>query len=55
MAKWNFSCNDNGGKHQYFTVTAANKTEAINKGLEKARKNAKGDIGFNWNCSLKQA
>ena len=40
MAKWNFTALDNGGKHQYFTVTAANKTEAIKKGFEKAEKKA---------------
>ena len=51
MAKWNFTCNDNGGKRQSFTVTASDKQTAINKGFEKARKNANGDINA-WNCRL---
>ena len=52
MAKWYYRAIDNSGKHQSFTVTAADKTEAIKKGSEKARKNAGGDI-ITWNCSLK--
>ena len=51
MAKWNFSCRDNGGKFQHFTVTASDKQNAIKKGFEKARKNASGDINT-WNCNL---
>ena len=54
MAKWNYSAIDNGGKHQYFTVTAKDKTEAIKKGHERAKKHAAGDI-TTWNCSLKSA
>lgn len=52
MAKWSFSCNDNGGKKQFFVVSANNKTDAIQKAFKKARKNAAGDI-ITWNCTLK--
>lgn len=51
MAKWNFTTRDNGGKYQYFKVTAPTKTEAINKGMMKAKKAAAGDI-ITWKCSL---
>lgn len=54
MAKWSFNCIDNGGKKQFFTITAGDKTTAIKKGFEKAKKNAKGDIN-NWDCKLKSA
>jgi hypothetical protein len=54
MAKWYFRAIDNGGKHQTFTVSANSKPEAINKGMEKAKKHAAGDI-TTWNCSLKTA
>ena len=54
MAKWYFSAHDNGGKFQSFTVTAGSKPEAIDKGLEKAKKKAAGDI-TTWNCSLRSA
>ena len=54
MAKWYFSARDNGGKFQNFTVTAATKPEAIDKGIEKAKKKAAGDI-TSWNCSLRSA
>lgn len=52
MATWSFYCSDNGGKKQYLKIKAKDKTEAIQKGFEKARKNAKGDIGYNWECKL---
>lgn len=51
MAKWSFYCTDNGGKWQTITVTAKDKPEAIDKGFEKARKKAKGDI-IHWECKL---
>lgn len=54
MAKWNFSAMDNGGKRQFFTVTAPTKPEAINKGIERAKKHAAGDV-TSWTCSLKSA
>ena len=54
MAKWTFMAHDNGGKRQIITVTAGNKTDAINKGFEKAKKNAAGDINT-WTCTLKSA
>lgn len=50
--KWNFSCRDNGGKRQFFTVTASSKPEAIEKAMQKARKHAAGDI-TGWDCSLR--
>ena len=50
---WSFYCTDNSGKRQAFTVKAASKEEAIRKGFERARKNARGDISPNtWTCSL---
>lgn len=52
-ATWEFSCHDNGGKRQFFTVKASSKTEAITKAFEKAKKNAAGDIGWNWECRLR--
>lgn len=52
MAKWTFSARDNGGKHQVFTVTAPDKTTAIKKGMERAKKHASGDICPNWTCKL---
>ena len=54
MAKWNFSCRDNGGRYQHFVVAANSKPEAINKAIQKARKQAAGDI-TTWNCSLRSA
>ena len=52
MAKWTFYFSDNGGKKQSFVVTAKSKPEAIEKGMKKAQKNAKGDC-IRWDCSLK--
>ena len=52
MAKWYFNSIDNGGKHQNFIVTAASKPEAIDKGIEKAKKKAAGDI-ITWHCTLR--
>lgn len=51
MATWSFYCSDNGGKKQFLKVKADSKTEAINKGFTKAKKQAKGDI-HNWECKL---
>lgn len=51
MATWSFYCSDNGGKKQYLKIKADSKTEAINKGFTKAKKQAKGDI-YNWECKL---
>ena len=53
MAKRTFKCSDNGGYFQCFDVTAKDKTEAIKKGMEKAKKKAKGDISPTWKCTLK--
>ena len=50
--KWHFECVDNGGKRQSFTVSAKTKDEAIRKGFERAKRNAKGDISPNWSCKL---
>ena len=47
-----FSCVDNGGKHQCFTVKAADKADAIKKGLKKAEQKAAGDICGRWECRL---
>lgn len=55
MAKWIFTAHDNGGKRQVLKITAANKTEAISKGMEKAKKHAAGDIGSGWSCRLHSA
>ena len=33
-AEWDFTCRDNGGKYQYFSVKANDKTEAIKKAFE---------------------
>ena len=52
MAKWSFSCIDNGGKRQNFTVSANSKQEAEKKAFIRARKHATGDIGFSWQCRL---
>lgn len=54
MTKWNFSCRDNGGKYQHFTVAAKSKPEAIEKAIQKAKKQAAGDI-TTWNCNLRSA
>lgn len=51
MYKWTFTAHDNGGKKQCFTVKANDKTSAIKKGMEKAKKNAAGDI-TSWDCKL---
>ena len=51
MALWIFQCNDNGGKHQHFTIKASDKTSAIKKGFERAKKHAAGDI-ISWTCQL---
>lgn len=54
MAKWTFTTLDNGGKRQTITITASNKPEAIEKGFNKAKIKAAGDI-TTWNCTLKSA
>ena len=54
MAKWIFTAQDNGGKHQIIKVTAASKPEAIDKGMERAQRKAAGDINT-WNCRLHTA
>ena len=46
-----FSCIDNGGKRQAFTLKAQNPNDALKKAMVRARKNAKGDI-TDWNCKL---
>lgn len=48
-----FTCTDNGGGHQSFEVRAADKQEAIHKGMKTAKKYACGDICGNWECKLK--
>lgn len=50
--KFQFSCIDNGGKRQCFTVSAKSKDEAIKKAFIKARKNAAGEISPHWDCKL---
>lgn len=45
-----FSYTDNGGGHQTFEVRAADKQEAIEKGM----KYACGDICCDWECKLKR-
>lgn len=52
MAKWSFSCVDNGGKRQAFTVIASSKQEAEKKAFLRAKKHAAGDIGYSWQCKL---
>ena len=54
MAKWLYSCIDNGGKRQNIKVNAADKPSAIEKGFQMAKKKAAGDI-ISWNCSLIRA
>lgn len=51
MYSFTFSCVDNGGGRQTFTVKAKDKSDAISKGLKKAEKRAKGDI-YNWNITF---
>ena len=55
MATWHFSIGDNGGKHHYFKVKANSKPEAIEKGMQRARKNAAGDLSHHWECRLLSA
>jgi len=55
MAKWSFSISDNSGKKQFFTVTANNKADAIEKSFKRARKNARGDLSPHWECKLIRA
>ncbi len=50
--EWYFTCGDNGGKKQNFIIKASDKTKAIAKGFEKAKKQASGDI-IKWDCKLK--
>lgn len=52
MYTWTFTAKDNGGKFHCYQIKANDKTTAIKKGMAKAKKNAKGDIGVNWNCKL---
>lgn len=49
--KWQFFAQDNGGKRQNFKVSAGSKQEAIKKGMDRARRNAAGDI-TDWECHL---
>jgi hypothetical protein len=55
MAKQNynfsFCCIDNSGYKQFLKIKASSKPEAIEKGMKKAKANAKGDIN-NWECRL---
>ena len=48
-----FTCKDNGGGYQSFEVRAADKQEAIRKGMKTAKKYACGDICGDWGCRLK--
>ena len=50
--KWSFFCSDTGGKAQRFEIRAVSNMEAINKGMARAAKHARGDISY-WNCCLK--
>lgn len=52
MHIFTFTARDNSGKFHCYKIKAMNKTEAIRKGLEKARKNGKGDLCYNWQCRL---
>lgn len=52
MYTWTFTVRDNGGKFHCVKVKANDKLEAIRKGMEKARKNAKGDLGVHWTCKI---
>ena len=51
MYTWYFTAGDNGGYFQRFKVKASNRQDAIRKGMERARKHAKGDI-TGWDCKL---
>ena len=51
MATWSFFAGDNGGKKQFIKIKANSKPEAIEKGMQKAKKNAAGDI-IAWGCKL---
>ena len=53
-AKWLFTCTDNSGKCQHFTVAAPDKITATRKGRERAKRNAAGDV-IRWECTLKRA
>ena len=55
MATWSFRCIDNGGKRQSFTIKASDKTQAIDKAMARAKKNARGDIYPTWDCRLIKA
>lgn len=50
--KWMFTARDNGGKLHCYTIKAKDKTEAIHKGLAKAKKNGKGDLNGHWDCKM---
>ena len=49
-----FTCKDNGGGYQSFEVRAADKQEAIRKGMKTAKKFACGDICGDWECKLQK-
>lgn len=51
---WLFSWHDDGGGKGCYKIKAMTKTEAINKGFQKAKKSpkCKGDIGYGWECHL---
>lgn len=48
---FSFTCQDNGGKRQAFTVKAASKQAAIDKAFRRAEKAARGNI-TTWDCRL---
>ena len=48
---WTFVARDNGGGYQVIKVKASSKTQAIDKGMTKAKIKAKGDI-TTWDCRL---
>jgi len=55
LATWFFHITDNGGGHHNFTIKAASKQEAIDKGFARAKKKAKGDLSAHWDCRLVSA
>lgn len=52
MPRWNYTCHDNGGGSQSFSVAAKDHLSAVSKAEAKARKKAKGDI-TSWDCHLR--
>ena len=56
MSKWNFGYITSDGKRGHVKITAANKLDAIRKGMDHARKHTHAaETVKSWTCTMAQA